>query len=165
MEQKTLYIEDIKSILPHRYPFLLIDRVIEFTAGVSGTAIKNVTANEEFFNGHFPAAATMPGVLILEAMSQTAAVVGAIGQAEGNIILLTSIENAKFKNRVVPGDQLVIKVEKIAENAQALLSEIDRKKPSDAKADFLRSVSINSTMSPGVWVEYTLGEWLYGIEN
>lgn len=115
MEQKTLYIEDIKSILPHRYPFLLIDRVIEFEAGKSGTAIKNVSANEEFFNGHFPATATMPGVLILEAMSQTAAVIGAIGQAEGNIILLTSVENAKFKNRVVPGDQLVIKVEKVAE--------------------------------------------------
>ncbi len=115
MEQKTLYIEDIKSILPHRYPFLLIDRVIEFEPGKSGTAIKNITANEEFFNGHFPAAPTMPGVLILEAMSQTAAVIGAIGQSKGNIILLTSVDNAKFKNRVVPGDQLVIKVEKVAE--------------------------------------------------
>ena len=115
MEQKILYIEDIKSILPHRYPFLLIDRVIEFKAGQSGTAIKNVTANEEFFNGHFPTSATMPGVLILEAMSQTAAVIGAIDQSKGNIILLTSVDNAKFKNRVVPGDRLVIKVEKIAE--------------------------------------------------
>ncbi len=118
MENNVMYIDEIKKILPHRYPFLLVDRVIDIVPNKSGTGIKNVTANEEFFNGHFPASPIMPGVLILEAMCQTAVVIGSITDNEedkGQIVLLTGIDNAKFKNRVIPGDQLFIKVEKIME--------------------------------------------------
>ena len=110
---ETLYIDDIKKILPHRYPFLLVDRVVDIMAGESGTGIKNVSANEEFFNGHFPTSQVMPGVLMLEAMAQTAVLVGATLEPEdkrGQIVFLTGIDDAKFKNRVIPGDQLKIKV-------------------------------------------------------
>jgi 3-hydroxyacyl-[acyl-carrier-protein] dehydratase len=110
-----LYIEDIKKILPHRYPFLLVDRVVDIAPGKSGTGIKNMTANEEFFNGHFPTSPVMPGVLMLESMAQTAVLVGATVEPEdkrGQIVFLTGIDDAKFKNRVIPGDQLRIKVEK-----------------------------------------------------
>jgi 3-hydroxyacyl-[acyl-carrier-protein] dehydratase len=113
----TLFIEDIKSILPHRYPFLMVDRVVGIVAGESGTGIKNVSANEEFFNGHFPGVPVMPGVLILEAMAQTAILVGssASPKAEwGKVVFLAGVEEAKFKNKVVPGDQLAIQVVKIA---------------------------------------------------
>ncbi|MDR1009418.1 MAG: 3-hydroxyacyl-ACP dehydratase FabZ [Rickettsiales bacterium] len=110
---KTLYIEDIKRILPHRYPFLLVDRVIDVEDGVRGTGIKNVTVNEEFFNGHFPTKPVMPGVLMLEAIAQTAVLVGSYGQ-EGRMVYLTGIDEARFKAQVVPGDQLHIKVEKTA---------------------------------------------------
>ncbi len=118
MENGIMYIDEIKSILPHRYPFLMVDRVIDIVPGKSGTGIKNITVNEEFFNGHFPTTPTMPGVLMLEAMAQTAVLVGsttAPDELKGEIVLLTGIDNAKFKNRVIPGDQLHIKVEKIAE--------------------------------------------------
>ncbi len=118
MENNVMYIDEIKQILPHRYPFLLVDRVIDIIPGKAGTGIKNVTVNEEFFNGHFPTTPTMPGVLMLEAMCQTAVLVGATSDDEskrGQIVLLTGIDNAKFKNRVIPGDQLHIKVEKFAE--------------------------------------------------
>ncbi len=118
MENKVMYIDEIKSVLPHRYPFLLVDRVIDIVPGKSGTGIKNVTVNEEFFNGHFPTTPTMPGVLMLEAMCQTAVLVGSTTDPDdkkGQIVLLTGIDNAKFKNRVIPGDQLHIHVEKFAE--------------------------------------------------
>ena len=118
MENNIMYIDDIKKVLPHRYPFLMVDRVIDIVPGKSGTGIKNVTVNEEFFNGHFPTTPTMPGVLMLEAMCQTAVLVGSTTDSDdkkGQIVLLTGIDNAKFKNRVIPGDQLHIKVEKVAE--------------------------------------------------
>ena len=111
---KILFIEDIKAILPHRYPFLLVDRVIDIVPGISGTGIKNVTANEEFFNGHFPGQAVMPGVLLLEAMAQTMVIVGAEDEKKkGRIVLLAGIDEAKFKSKVVPGDRLLIKVKTI----------------------------------------------------
>jgi len=116
--KQVLYTDDIKAVLPHRYPFLLVDRVIDIVGGKSGVGIKNVTINEEFFNGHFPTAPTMPGVLMLEAMCQTAVLVGSAAESpekKGQIVLLTGIDEAKFKNRVIPGDQLKIYVEKIAE--------------------------------------------------
>jgi len=113
---KTLFIEDIKAILPHRYPFLLVDRAVDIVPGVSGTGIKNVTANEDFFNGHFPVKPVMPGVLILEAMAQTAVIVGAEDEKNnGRIVLLTGIDDAKFKSMVVPGDRMLIKVKKVAQ--------------------------------------------------
>ena len=98
--EPVMTIEDIMKILPHRYPFLLVDRVIEKNGTDSLVAIKNVTMNEEFFNGHFPGKPVMPGVLQVEAMAQ------AVG-------LLMSIDNCKFRRGVVPGDQLRIEVEKI----------------------------------------------------
>ncbi|KGA97071.1 3-hydroxyacyl-ACP dehydratase [Alkalihalobacillus alcalophilus ATCC 27647 = CGMCC 1.3604] len=105
-------IDEIKSIIPHRYPFLLIDKVIECEVGKSAVGIKNVTANEEFFNGHFPEYPVMPGVLIVEALAQTCAV--AMLQKEenqGKLGLFAKIENCRFKNPVRPGDQLRLEVE------------------------------------------------------
>ncbi len=118
MTDNILYIDEIKKILPHRYPFLMVDRVIDIVPGKSGTGVKNVTSNEEFFNGHFPTTPTMPGVLMLEAMAQTAVLVGSTAESDdlkGQIVLLTGIDNAKFKNRVIPGDRLLIKVVKVSE--------------------------------------------------
>lgn len=101
--------QQIQEILPHRYPFLLIDKVLEFQTGKFAKTVKCVTRNEEFFNGHFPNHPVMPGVLILEAMAQTGAV--AILSAEeykGKIALFGGVKKARFKKQVVPGDTLVM---------------------------------------------------------
>jgi 3-hydroxyacyl-[acyl-carrier-protein] dehydratase len=108
-------IEEIKQILPHRYPFLLIDRVVDVVHNRSATGIKNVSVNESFFAGHFPEHPVMPGVLIIESMAQTAAVlvVETLGpDAAGKLVYFMSIEGAKFRRPVVPGDQLRIHVTK-----------------------------------------------------
>lgn len=105
----TIDIERIIKMIPHRYPFLLVDRVIDVVPGESAVGIKNVTANEPHFQGHFPDRPVMPGVLIVEAMAQTAAVlvVAALGQeAEGKLVYFMTIDNARFRKPVVPGDQL-----------------------------------------------------------
>ncbi|MCF0131029.1 MAG: 3-hydroxyacyl-ACP dehydratase FabZ [Pseudobutyrivibrio sp.] len=107
MEKRELSSDEIKNILPHRYPFLLIDRVLDYEPGISATARKCVTSNEEFFQGHFPGKQVMPGVLIIEALAQTGAV--AILTEENNnskIVLFGGIKNARFKRQVVPGDVL-----------------------------------------------------------
>lgn len=110
-------IQEILTNLPHRYPFLLIDRVIALEPGKKIIALKNVTFNEPFFMGHFPERAVMPGVLILEAMAQTAGVLAkkSIHWVAGQeyLHLLVGIDNARFKRMVVPGDQLRIEVELI----------------------------------------------------
>jgi 3-hydroxyacyl-[acyl-carrier-protein] dehydratase len=106
---QTIDIHGIMRMLPHRYPFLLIDRVIDMVPGESATGVKNVTINEPFFPGHFPARPVMPGVLIVEAMAQTAAVVvvASLGVgAEGKLVYFMTIENARFRKPVEPGDQL-----------------------------------------------------------
>ena len=108
--EPVMTIEDIMKILPHRYPFLLVDRVIEKNGTDTLVAIKNVTMNEEFFNGHFPGKSVMPGVLQVEAMAQA---VGLLMLEPGKIPLFMSIDNCKFRKGVVPGDQLRIEVEKI----------------------------------------------------
>ncbi len=109
--EKPLYSNDIKKILPHRYPFLLIDRVIELEADQKAVAIKNVTVNEEFFQGHFPQEPIMPGVLQVEALAQLAGVLLFYGdEGEGSIGFYRAIENAKFRRQVVPGDQLRLEV-------------------------------------------------------
>jgi 3-hydroxyacyl-[acyl-carrier-protein] dehydratase len=111
MGEKTLYIDSIKKIIPHRYPFVLIDRVTDIEPGVSCTAYKNVSCNEWFFEGHFPDNPVMPGVLIIEASAQAACVLALYeSRVSNNVVYFTSIDYAKFKKPVVPGDILQIKV-------------------------------------------------------
>jgi len=105
----------IMQKLPHRYPFLLIDRLTDIVLGESATGIKNVSINESFFHGHFPSEPVMPGVLIIESMAQTAGclVVHSLGsEAEGKLVFFMSIDNARFRKPVVPGDQMRIHVQK-----------------------------------------------------
>ncbi|NLW24778.1 MAG: 3-hydroxyacyl-ACP dehydratase FabZ [Clostridia bacterium] len=107
-----LDINDIKNILPHRYPFLLVDRIIELEPGKRVVGLKNVTANEEYFNGHFPGYPVMPGVLIIEALAQTGAVgVLSMDEYKGKLVLFAGIDKVKFRRQVVPGDQLRLEVE------------------------------------------------------
>ncbi len=111
--QTTLYLDAIKEVLPHRYPFLLIDRMINIAPGEGAVGIKNVTANEEIFQGHFPQVPVFPGVLIVEAMAQSAATYAAYTEdvdVDGKIILFMGVEKAKFRRPVVPGDQLELHV-------------------------------------------------------
>jgi 3-hydroxyacyl-[acyl-carrier-protein] dehydratase len=105
----------IMRAIPHRYPFLMIDRVVDVVRGRSAVGVKNVSADESFFQGHFPNHPVMPGVLIIESMAQTAAVlvVETLGDhAAGKVVYFMSIEGAKFRRPVVPGDQLRIQVTK-----------------------------------------------------
>ncbi|MDC0704549.1 3-hydroxyacyl-ACP dehydratase FabZ [Priestia sp. AB] len=107
-----LDIEQIKEIIPHRYPFLLVDRILEVEDGKKAVGLKNVSANEEFFNGHFPDYPVMPGVLIVEALAQ----VGAVAmlkkeENQGRLAFFTGIDNCRFKKQVRPGDQLRLEVE------------------------------------------------------
>ncbi len=107
-------IEEIQEYLPHRYPFLLIDRVVSFEAGKRIVALKNVTVNEPFFPGHFPHFAVMPGVLIIEAMAQAAAVLSLKSLGHKNdgkwVYYFVGIDGARFKRPVTPGDQLTLEV-------------------------------------------------------
>ncbi|RLB04408.1 MAG: 3-hydroxyacyl-[acyl-carrier-protein] dehydratase FabZ [Deltaproteobacteria bacterium] len=107
-------VNEIMSFLPHRYPFLFVDRIIELQEGKRIVGIKNVTINEPFFQGHFPGEPVMPGVLIIEAMGQTAGVLAykAMGkEAEGKAVYLMSINRVKFRRPVVPGDQLRLELD------------------------------------------------------
>ena len=104
-------LEEIKNILPHRYPFLLVDRVLEIQKGKYCKALKNISGNEEVFQGHFPSQAVFPGVMIIEAMAQTAGIVIHSGKAEvrsREIVFFAGIDKAKFRNPVAPGDQIVL---------------------------------------------------------
>ncbi|SVD96574.1 uncharacterized protein METZ01_LOCUS449428, partial [marine metagenome] len=106
-----LDLEAIKNILPHRYPFLLIDRVLELETGKYCKALKNITANESLFQGHFPQQAVFPGVLMVEAMAQTAGIVIHSSKKKGDeesLFFFAGINNAKFRAPVVPGDQLIL---------------------------------------------------------
>ncbi|AHM55607.1 (3R)-hydroxymyristoyl-[acyl-carrier-protein] dehydratase FabZ [Peptoclostridium acidaminophilum DSM 3953] len=107
-----LNIDQIKEILPHRYPFLLVDRIIEMEEGKRAVGIKNVTANEPFFQGHFPSYPLMPGVLIVEAMAQVGATVMlSLEENKGKIGVFTGIDGLRFKREVRPGDTLTMTVE------------------------------------------------------
>lgn len=115
---KTLDVIDIERVMemiPHRYPFLLIDRVIDVVPNVQATGVKNVSINEFYFQGHFPNRPVMPGVLIIESMAQTAAVlvVHTLGpEAEGKLVYFMSVDGARFRKPVVPGDTLHVEVVK-----------------------------------------------------
>ncbi|HUK60424.1 MAG TPA: 3-hydroxyacyl-ACP dehydratase FabZ [Stellaceae bacterium] len=105
----------IMQLIPHRYPFLMIDRVVDVEKGVHATGIKNVSIDEYFFQGHFPQRPVMPGVLIIEAMAQTAAVlvVHSLGQeSEGKLVYFMSVDSARFRRPVTPGDRLAVRVVK-----------------------------------------------------
>ena len=113
--QTDIDIQGIFEYLPHRYPFLLIDKVVEMTPGKSLVGIKNVTINEWFFTGHFPNQPIMPGVLVLEALAQASAILGFHSLNEhpekNNLYLFAGMDNVKFKRVVQPGDQLILKIE------------------------------------------------------
>ena len=111
-----LDIRRIVQMIPHRYPMLLVDRMIDLRLGESAIGIKNVTINEPFFQGHFPSEPVMPGVLVIESMAQTAAilVMATMGiGAEGKIVYFMSIDNARFRRPVVPGDRIELHVKKV----------------------------------------------------
>lgn len=103
--------KDIQNIIPHRYPFLLVDRIVDMEAGVRAVGIKNVTVNEPFFPGHFPGQPIMPGVLIIEALAQVGAVaLLSLEENKGKLALFAGIEEARFKKQVLPGDTLRLEV-------------------------------------------------------
>jgi 3-hydroxyacyl-[acyl-carrier-protein] dehydratase len=107
-------IKGIQELLPHRFPFLLIDRVVEFEHGKRALAYKNVSGNEYFFQGHFPDRPVMPGVLVIEALAQAGGVLSQLthgGSLSGRLSVLVKVDNAKFSRMVVPGDRLDLEVE------------------------------------------------------
>lgn len=110
---KTVFsVEDIHKLLPHRYPFALVDRIIEYVPGERAVGVKNVTFNEPHFQGHFPGRPLMPGVLIVEAMAQVGGVVlTQLPEMEGGLFVFAGIDKVRFRRQVVPGDQLIMTVE------------------------------------------------------
>ena len=117
---ETVDVVEIMKMIPHRYPILLVDRLIDFVEGESAVGLKNVTLNEPHFNGHFPGMPVMPGVLIVEAMAQTSAlfVVKTLGdEARGKVVYFMTIDNARFRKPVVPGDSMIIEVTKVRARA------------------------------------------------
>lgn len=114
----TLDIQEIMALLPHRYPFLLIDKVLDYTPGESLTALKNVTINEPIFTGHFPGMPIFPGVLILEALAQATGILGfktATERAKNELYLFAAIDEARFRKPVVPGDTMILEVKFLKE--------------------------------------------------
>lgn len=114
----SLDIQEIMALLPHRYPFLLIDKVLDYTPGESLTAVKNVTMNEPVFTGHFPGMPIFPGVLILEALAQATGILGfktVTERSENELYLFAAIDEARFKKPVVPGDTMILEVKFLKE--------------------------------------------------
>jgi 3-hydroxyacyl-[acyl-carrier-protein] dehydratase len=117
-------IEEIKHLLPQRYPFLMVDRVVSIDRGKSIKVIKNVSINEPYFNGHFPQEAVMPGVLMIEAMAQAAGILGLVSEGrtneDGYLYLLCGLEKTRFRRKVVPGDQLELQAELVTRKRNLL---------------------------------------------
>jgi 3-hydroxyacyl-[acyl-carrier-protein] dehydratase len=136
----TADIARIMAMLPHRYPFLLIDRLIDMDRDLSGTGIKNVTINEPFFQGHFPQSPVMPGVLIIEAMAQTAGalVLAHLGESNsGKLVYFMAIDRARFRKPVLPGDVLHLPVRQLQKRGNvwrfAAEAQVDRRKVAEAE--------------------------------
>jgi 3-hydroxyacyl-[acyl-carrier-protein] dehydratase len=136
----TADIARIMALLPHRYPFLLIDRLIDMDRDLSGTGIKNVTINEPFFQGHFPQSPVMPGVLIIEAMAQTAGalVLAHLGaDNSGKLVYFMAIDHARFRKPVLPGDVLHLPVRQLQKRGNvwrfAAEAQVDRRKVAEAE--------------------------------
>lgn len=120
---KTYSVRDIMGYLPHRYPFLMVDRILELISGEKIVALKNVTANEPFFQGHFPGAPVMPGVLIIEAMGQAGGVLVMESQPEerhGSLIYFMGMDKVRFRKPVLPGDQLILEIRMIKARSRAV---------------------------------------------
>ena len=138
--KSTLNVNEIMDLLPHRHPFLLIDRVLEVTPGESILAFKNISISEDVFNGHFPGAPIFPGVMIIEAMAQASGILGFITSkqkaTDGKLYLFAGVDKARFKRPVVPGDQLMItsKIEAVKRNIWKFgcSATVDGKKVCDA---------------------------------
>lgn len=135
-------INQIKETIPHRYPFLLLDRIEELEPGKKVVAKKNVTANEEFFNGHFPQEPVMPGVLIIEALAQAGAVaLMSLEEFKGKTAYFGGIDKAKFRQKVVPGDTLILEVELLKVKSIAGtgkgIAYVDGKKVAEADITFM----------------------------
>ena len=113
-ETRVIEIGEIMDMIPHRYPFLLIDKVTDIVPGESAIGIKNVTMNEPFFQGHFPGHPIMPGVLIIEAMAQTSAIlfIETTGNRAGNVVYFMTVDQARFRKPITPGDQVELHVTK-----------------------------------------------------
>lgn len=143
----TLDIQEIKNYLPHRYPFLLVDKVLSYEANVSLMAIKNITYNEPCFQGHFPDRPVFPGVLIVEAMAQAAALLGCVSMEEkpedGTVYYLVGIDKVRFKRPVHPGDQIVINVEfvKVRKNIWRFIATVKVDDGFVASAELLTTVA------------------------
>lgn len=126
MTNNVIDLKEIKTLIPHRYPFLLVDKVINFEKWTSGTGIKNFTINEYFFQGHFPENPIVPGVFIIEAMAQTAAIIfiKSMGvKPNTKTILFTGIEKAKFKKPILPGDTLELRVKLVKQKMNIIFAE------------------------------------------
>ena len=121
MTEAVLNVEDILEVLPHRYPFLLVDRILELEPDKRVVGLKNVTINEPFFPGHFPGRPVMPGVLILEAMAQVGGVLAyrSLQEVKGKLIYFMGIDKVKFRRPVIPGDQIIFELDILHQSSRA----------------------------------------------